>query len=80
MTDKELQDRYLGQKVRIPFHHPMGVGSDNKTITGICKFIGHNPHLPSWGLQLTIGRTPVPNVDETTIEIITNETEDPRTI
>lgn len=71
MTDKELQDNYLGKRIRVPFR--------DSTVTGICKFIGHNPHLPTWELQVTIGRLPISNVDETKIELITNESRDPRT-
>ena len=70
MTDKELQDKYLGKKVEIPYRHPMGVGSDKPTVAGICTFIGHNTHLPSWGIQITIDRLPIPNIDISTIKIL----------
>lgn len=80
MTDKELQGKYLGKRIRVPYKYPNGRVYDNPTfVAGICKFIGHNPHLPSWELQITIERMPIPNVDEKTIELITNETKDART-
>jgi hypothetical protein len=72
MTDKELQDKYLGKRIRVSFK--------DDTVTGICKFIGHNPYLPSWELQVTIDRFPISNVDETKIELLTDKSKDLRTI
>ncbi len=70
MTDKELQDLYLGKKIEVPYKHPMNVGSEKPTVAGICQFIGHNSVFPSWDLQVTIDRMPISNVDPLTIKII----------
>ena len=52
----QLQDKYLGKRV------------EYNNISGDCTFIGYNSHLPSWGLQLTIERTPIQHVDPTKIK------------
>lgn len=40
-----------------------------KGIGGICDYFGYS-YFESWGLQLTIGRTPISNVDISKIEIM----------
>lgn len=73
MTDKELQEKYLGKRIQIPYSYLNNIGSSRPTVEGICKFIGHNPNFPSWGIQVTIERMPVTNVDISTIKIIEND-------
>lgn len=75
MTDKELKDKYLGKRISVPWKHPNPLlrGDRNDNVTGICKNIGHNSKLPSWGLVVVIGRFPISNVDYTQIKIINNE-------
>lgn len=73
MTDKELKDKYLGKRISVPWTHPEPkVGSREDSVTGICKNIGHNPSLPSWGLVVVIGRFPIQNVDYSQIKILEN--------
>lgn len=69
---KELQDKFLGKKIRVPWINNTGFGivRDNDSIVGICEFIGPNKHFPSFGLQVTIGRMPIRNVDHTKIELV----------
>jgi len=62
---QELEDKFLGKKITVPFDK--GVGAN--TLTGKCTFIGYNPLLPTWGLQVTIERTPVTNVNHSSIRL-----------
>jgi len=71
MTDQELQDKYLGKKIQIPWKHPLGF--EPNTLVGICEYIGHNPKFPSWGLQITIGRLPVQHVDFNQIKLLEDD-------
>ena len=41
-----------------------------ETFVGNCYFIGHNPYLPSWGLQVTLDRHPVSNVVLSSIKLV----------
>lgn len=54
---KALQDKFLGKRITY-----MGM-------TGKCEYLQYNPFLPSWGLQLTIERTPIQHVDPKKIRI-----------
>lgn len=58
---KELQDKYQGKIVELSWVSYQGrnLGS----VRGECYFIGYNPYLPKFGLQVTINRTPYTNVD-----------------
>lgn len=38
------------------------VEGDGGVRRGTCQFVGPNPFFPSWGLQVTLDRTPVTNV------------------
>ena len=68
---RELQSKFLSKKVSIPFTKEMytGFGCKSEYIIGICKFIGYNEHFPNWGLQLTLDRMPVQNVDYKKIKL-----------
>lgn len=39
-------------------------------VTGICAFFGYNRHFPSWGLQITLDRMPITNVELKNIKIV----------
>lgn len=69
---KALQDKFLGKRIRIPCNNTTGFGINvpGSTVTGVCFFIGYNPHCPSWELQVTLNRTPYTNVDHTKIELV----------
>lgn len=69
---KELQDKFLGKRISVPWTNTTGFGTKipNDTVVGICEFIGPNPLFPSWGLQVTIGRMPITNVDYTKIKLV----------
>jgi len=66
---KELQDKFLGKKISVPSNKYTGFGMRSDFTVGKCKFIGYNPHLPSWGLQVTLDRTPIRNVDHIKIKL-----------
>lgn len=72
MTEQQLQDKFLGKRIKLPWINNTGYGivQDNDSITGICGFIGYNKHMPNWGLQVTIDRTAITHVDYTKIQII----------
>lgn len=70
MSDNELRDKYLGKRIEVPYSHPMKVGSAKETVAGICQYIGINPMFPSWGIQVTIDRLPISNVDISKINIV----------
>lgn len=57
-----LRQTALGKKVRVENEDGVHVGR--------CTFIGYNPFLPSWGLQLTVGNKPVMRAKLSTIEVI----------
>jgi len=67
---KELNDKFLGKRIEIPHRHSQGLGSPKETVAGICTFIGYNSHFPNKGLQVTIDRMPIINVDYTQIKFI----------
>lgn len=65
LSDKqidELRNKFLGQKISL-------TDGDGDKWVGIANFIGHNPFFPSWGLQITIGRTPITNVKIDSIKL-----------
>ena len=69
---KQLQDKFLGKRIKVPWVNTSGFGikRPDDCVVGICEFIGPNPNFPSWGLQVTIGRMPITNVDYTKIELV----------
>ena len=68
---KQLQDKFLGKRISVPWINTTGYGGTGEdNVSGVCEFIGYNPSLPSWGLQVTIGRMPIQNVDYTKIKLI----------
>ena len=40
-----------------------------KDMTGVCDYFGYS-FFESWGVQLTIGRTPISNVDIKLIKVV----------
>lgn len=61
-TIKILHEMVIGKKILVK-------KGDDK-IQGICEYFGYNPHLPDWGLQVTIERMPITNLDIKDIEIV----------
>lgn len=41
-----------------------------RDIVGECKYFGYNEYLPKWGLQITLDRMPLSNVDIKQIFIV----------
>jgi len=58
----QLQEQFLGKRISVE-------DGKGKTWVGECQFIGHNQYIPSWGLQVTISRTPITNVKIKWIEL-----------
>lgn len=69
---KKLQDRFLGKRIKVPFHNDTGYGIKVKDdfIVGTCNFIGINPNFTSKGLQVTVNRMPMWGVDHNKIELV----------
>lgn len=66
---KQLQDKFLGKRISVPYNGPYKRGNDD-IVAGVCEYLNYNPNFPSWGLQVTIGRMPIQNVDHTKIKLI----------
>lgn len=66
---KQLQDKFLGKRISVPYNGPYKRGNDD-TVGGVCEYLDYNPNFPSWGLQVTISRMPIQNVDHTKIKLI----------
>ena len=62
---KQLQRQLLGKRIRVT--------GDNGELAGLCSFFGYNPHIPSWGLQATVGNCPVQHVRLSSIKLINDE-------
>lgn len=62
---KLLEEQFLGKRI--------SVKTKTGTIAGICQFIGNNEFFPSWGLQVTVSRMPLTNVEIKNISLIENE-------
>ena len=60
---KHLEETFKGKRISIE-------DSKGEVWVGECYFIGHNPYLPSWGLQVTLDRTPISNVKLSSIKIV----------
>jgi hypothetical protein len=69
---QQLQNKYIGKIIRIPYINTTGFGIIKKDdyIQGICSFIGYNKFIPNWNLQVNINRTPVSDVDYLKIIIV----------
>ena len=67
-----LQRKFLGKVVKVPWVNNTGFGfkRENDYVVGVCKWIGPNPYFPSFGLQVTVGRMPIRNVDYKKIETV----------
>lgn len=61
---QHLQETFLGKKIQVE-------NSKGKWV-GVCQFIGPNPFFESWGLQVTLDRTPITNVKLKSIELYEN--------
>jgi hypothetical protein len=60
---KHLEETFKGKRISVE-------DSKGEIWIGECYFIGHNPYLPSWDLQVTLDRTPISNVKLSSIKIV----------
>lgn len=61
MNLEQLQSS-IGKRVSVKM-------ADKSVVCGVLQFAGNNENFPSWGLQLTIDRMPITNVDVNNIEL-----------
>lgn len=68
MTLEEAQKLYVGKRVVVK----NAMGKDS--VAGLCTFLGHNEMIPSWGIQITIDRTPISNIqlEQLSVQNLTN--------
>ena len=59
---KILEDKFLGKRVMVKTK----IGK----IGGVCQFIGNNEYIPSFGLQVTVSRMPITNVEIKDISLL----------
>jgi hypothetical protein len=57
-----LKQQFLGKK--------LSVKTKKGNFVGNCTFIGYNEYIPSFGLQLTLDRTPITNVEIKDIKLV----------
>ena len=57
----------IGKRVLIKTDKGVEVG-------GILEFLGYNEHMPTWGLQATIGRMPIQHVSLDNIKVLDEKT------
>lgn len=69
---KALQDKFLGKRVKVPFVNNSGYGikREDDYVVGICKYLDYNPFFPGRGLQITVDRLPITDVDYRKIELL----------
>ena len=58
----KLQEQFLGKRI--------SVENDKGRYIGTCQFIGPNEFFPSFGLQVTIDRTPITNVKIKSVHLV----------
>ena len=59
---QELEDQFLNKRISVDIEN-------DKSIIGVCEFIGHNPFFPHWGLQVVVNRYPITNVSIKSIHL-----------
>lgn len=57
-----LKSQFLNKRIKVMT--PKG------SFAGVCKFIGNNEFFPSFGLQVTLDRTPITNVEVKNISLV----------
>ena len=57
----------IGKRVLIKTNKGVEVG-------GELEFLGHNEHIPSWGLQATVNRLPIQHVSLDNIKVLDEKT------
>ena len=73
-TVKAMREMLIGNRVKVAgckSKTQMADGTYNLgNVVGECTFFGYNTHLPSFGLQITVDRMPLTNIDISQIELI----------
>lgn len=75
-TVNAMSEMLLGKRVKVTgckSKTQMADGTYNfGNVVGECTFFGYNQHFPSFGLQITVDRMPLTNIDISQIELIDN--------
>lgn len=50
------------------------IKTDKVEVGGNLEFLGYNVHMPSWGLQATVGRQPIQHVSLDRIKVFDDKT------
>ncbi len=73
-TIKAMRAMLLGNRVKVTGCKSKNLMSDGTynfgNVVGECTFFGYNPHFPSFGLQITVDRMPLTNIDISQIELL----------
>lgn len=56
-----VRNKFIGKKIE--FKNESG-----ERFVGVCQYLDYNPNFPTWGLQVTVDRLPVPHVKFNTIK------------
>lgn len=59
---EDMKNKFMGTYVTLK-------NKDGEEWVGKVNFLGYNPHIPDWGFQVTLGRTPIRHVDPESIVI-----------
>ena len=57
-----LKEQFLGKRILVK--------TKDGNFVGLCSFIGHNEFFPSFGLQATVDRTPITNIEIKNIKLV----------
>jgi len=73
-TIKAMRAMLLGNRVKVTGCKSKNLMADGTynfgNVVGECTFFGYNPHFPSFGLQITVDRMPLTNIDISQIELL----------
>jgi hypothetical protein len=76
-TIKAMRAMLLGNRVKVTGCKSKNLMPDCTynfgNVVGECTFFGYNPHFPTFGLQITVDRMPLTNINISQIELIDNE-------
>jgi hypothetical protein len=76
-TITAMQAMLIGNRVKVTGCKSKNIMPDGTfnlgNVIGECTFFGYNPHFPSFGLQITVDRLPVINIDISQIKLLEND-------
>lgn len=66
--DTLLKEQFLGKRIEVKM--PATPTQAAYNVVGMCTFIGNNEYFPSFGLQVTVDRLPIKNVEVQNISLV----------